>query len=57
MKYGNIFFGRVEEKRDDVPKLCLQEYKIKKLFLCSVKKTGVELITLNFISGKLRPDR
>lgn len=57
MKYGNIFFGRVEEKRDDVPKLCLQEYKIKKLFLCSVKKTGVELITLKFISGKLRPDR
>ena len=56
MKYGNLFFGMVEERRDIVPKLCLQEYKIQ-LFLCTVKKkTVVELIT-KFICGKLRPDR
>ena len=57
MKYGNMFFGRVEEKRDDVPKLCLQEYKIKKLFLCSVKKNWCGTNNSKFISGKLRPDR
>lgn len=48
MKYGNLFFGRVEERRDIVPKLCLQEYKIQLFFMQSEKKkTVVELITLS----------
>lgn len=47
MKYGNLFFGSVEERRDIVPKLCLQEYKIQLFFMQSEKKTVVELITLS----------
>lgn len=47
MKYGKLFFGRVEERKDTVPKLCLQKYKVIQLFLCRVKKAVVELITLS----------
>lgn len=57
MKYGNLFFGRVEERRDIVPKLCLQEYKIQLFFMQSEKKNCCGANNFKFISGKLRPDR
>lgn len=47
MKYGNWFFGEAVKRRDAVPNLCFQEYKIIQLFLCRVKKTVVKLLTLN----------
>lgn len=54
----SCFFGRVEGRRDTVPKLCLQKYKVIQLFLCRVKKNNCcGANNFKFISGKLKPDR